>query len=353
MLLQAVREVAEFADPVDGAGISTRGWDDARALSARFADAPPARRIAEHLGLPWAKVRELAFMPPRGRHIGLGHALNERQGNWLTEEYSDFILALIARRLAVRTLTPGQYRAERVSMLATDRGRHTHGGQLRLPTEEQIAALAGTWDRALAHAGLRARAGLGGHRARVGPAAIIDVLDRCYEHQGTEPNSNEIEDFARANGIPYPRRERGKPWSAHVSEWKDRRRARGLAVPDGPPPKTQRPDYSVDVGAGVSGERRSKDAWDDLDEVVDWVARYLRQLQRGQRSGQRAYDDWARRQDGAPWSAAFNRHGHGGWVAVRRAAQQRLAHRQRLSRSGSPPPPGAAARAGTGCGPGR
>jgi hypothetical protein len=51
--------------------------------------------------------------------------------------------------------------------------------------------------------------GLGGHHARVGPVPIVEVLDRCYEHHGTEPTLGELVQFARANGIPFPRKEHG------------------------------------------------------------------------------------------------------------------------------------------------
>jgi len=312
-LLDVVRAVCEAADGEDPAAISTRGWDAARALSDRYADAPPARRICEHLGLPWAKVRELAFMEPTRRAIALGHALNEQQGNWLTPAYSDFVLQLVARRLGVEMLTPGQYRAERAAMLAADRGR-AHRGQLRMPTEHQVAALAGSWDRALADAGLRARQGRGGQRARSAPADVIDILDRCFEHYRIEPTSSEVELFAKANGIPFPRRQRGQTWSDDVREWKDRRRQQGLPVPDGPPPTRERPDYSQDVGAARPGERRGKKRWDDLDEVAEWVARYLADLAPGDRPRQRSYSDWARTQPGAPWASVLQR--HGGWRAV-------------------------------------
>jgi hypothetical protein len=108
-LLELVRHVAELSATVGAECISTRRWDAGRALSGRFADAPPARRICEHLGLRWPQVRELAFMSGPGQRIALGHALNERQGNWLTGEYSDFSLKLVAKRLGSQALTPGQY----------------------------------------------------------------------------------------------------------------------------------------------------------------------------------------------------------------------------------------------------
>jgi len=90
-----------------------------------------------------------------------------------------------------------------------------------------------------------------------------------------EPTLNELAAFAKANGIPFPRKERGRPWSDYLRGWKDGRQARGLPVPQGPPPKRQRPDYTQDVGAALPGERRAKKSWEDIDECVDWVVRYL------------------------------------------------------------------------------
>jgi hypothetical protein len=322
-LLRMVREVAECAGGAHPERISERAWDRARPLSERHADAPAAKRICEELGLPWRKVLELAFTAGPGRAIALGRALNDSEGNWLTEEYSDFVLALMARRLGVSTLTPGQYRTGRAAMLGPQRRRARPASQLWLPTEVQIEALYGTWDRALAHAGLQARQGRGGQLGRVQPVPILDVLDHLYQHHGTEPTAREAEVFASANGTPFPRRERGKPWSAYIAEWKQRRREQGLAVPDGPPPKAQRPDYSQDVGAALPGERRRKRSWEDFDEVVAWVMRYMEECRReGWRSSLRGYNDWAREQEGAPWSAAFEQ--HGGWGVVRCAASDRL-----------------------------
>lgn len=320
-LLQAVREVAESSTVDDPRQISTRTWDQARHLSERFADAPSARRVCEHLGLSWEKIRALAFMRGHGQRIALGHTVSTEETDWLTEEYSDFALKLIARRLDVATLTPSQYRAER-QVTGVDRDRSRPARQLRLPTPEQIGTLAGTWDQALAHAGLVPRHGLGGHRAHVDPTPIVEVLDRCYEHHRTEPTLSELALFARANGIRFPRKQRGRPYSAYVEEWKDARAARGLAVPDAPPPRSKRPDYSFDIGAAVAGERRAKSDWGDHQEVVEWVMRYLGEVAPRERTSQRAYDAWARQQDGAPWASVLQR--HGGWIAVREEAWTKL-----------------------------
>ena len=321
-LLRVVREVARSSPADEPRRISTRSWDGARELSERFVDVPAARRICEYLRLPWDKIRELAFMNGHAQRIALGHALGGEHADWLTKEYSCFALRLIARRLGATTVTPGQYRAERHAIVAPRRSRRSIVRRVLIPTAEQIQTLASSWDEALAQAGLAPRDGLGGHHARVGPVPIVDVLDRCYEHHGTEPTLGEPVLFARANGIPFPRKERGRPYSSYVKEWKDRRSARGLDIQDGPPPKCERPDYTSDVGAALPGESRAKSAWADHDEVVTWVARYLAELQARNRASQRGYDAWARQQKGAPWASVLER--HGGWVAVREEAWERV-----------------------------
>jgi len=321
-LLHVVRQVAESSPADDLRQISTRVWDQARELRECFVDAPAARRICEHLGLPWEKIRELASMNGHAQRVALGHALGGKQADWLTEEYSRFALRLIARRLGVATLTPGQYRAERQTMLGSDSGERRVARHVPIPTAEQIETVAGNWDEALAQAGLDPRHGRGGHHARVGPVAIVDVLSRCYEHHGAEPTLGELELFARANGIPFPRKERGRPYSSYVKEWKDRRAAQALDVPDGPPPKSDRPDYTSDVGAALAGEKRATGVWANHDEVVGWVARYLAELEPRDRASQRGYDAWARQQDGAPWASVLER--QGGWIAVREEAWQRI-----------------------------
>jgi hypothetical protein len=83
-------------------------------------------------------------------------------------------------------------------------------------------------------------------------------------------------------------------------------------------------DYSVDVGAALPAERRGRKTWEDLDEVAEWVARYLAERASSTRPGQRNYDVWARQTGGAPWSLAFRQ--HGGWAAALRRARELAAH---------------------------
>lgn len=320
-LLDAVKEVGELVNPTDLTRVTQRPFDRARERSENFSDCPPARRITEQLSTTWKKTLELAAMNPRGRSTGLSYARAGRDEGWLTEEYVDHALRLVAHRLGIDTLTPVVYWKEAEAMLRADRARSKHGGQLRLPNPDQVERVAGSWDRGLAHAGLRARHGLGGYSRRGTVPTIEEILDRCYEHHGAQPSVHESEVFARANGIPYPRRKKGRSWATTVRAWKKSRRARGLDVPKGPPRRGQHPDYSQDVGAALPGERRGRRRY-DRDECVEAVASYLGQLDRGERVNQRNYDAWARDQTGVPWSSVFDR--HGGWSALRDAAWERL-----------------------------
>jgi hypothetical protein len=100
-------------------------------------------------------------------------------------------------------------------MLDEDRGRWRHGGQLRLPSEHQVIAVAGSWDRALADAGLASRPKVG-HKRRTAVPTITEILNRCYEAHGAQPTQRESELFARANGIPY--RSRPVAWCRSASD---------------------------------------------------------------------------------------------------------------------------------------
>src|ERR1700691_4421782 len=84
LLLRVIRDVADGSGGADPQGISQRDWDAARA--GPHASAPSARRITEYLGLPWAKVRELAFMNEPARARALGLALGEKDQDWLAPE---------------------------------------------------------------------------------------------------------------------------------------------------------------------------------------------------------------------------------------------------------------------------
>jgi hypothetical protein len=312
LLLRAVREVAESGDGEEPATISQRRWEVARDRHATWSDAPPARRIAQRLGLPWMKVLEAAFSTTRSQEVVLSQmSRNRDEDGWMTEDYCAFALRLIARRLKLDTLRVHEYRAERERLLAQDARRWLHGRQLRLPTTEQVQVVFPTWAAALDFAGLSPASAAPVHRA----PTIIELLNRCYEVYGTQPTKR-----GRGAGIPFPfRTER---WLVSVAEWKETLRERELPVPDGVPPKGQRPVYGDHVGAALAGERL-RQSWGDRAACVEWVARYLRELEARQRASVANYRDWRRLNLRAPTYRTL--HAHGRWTAVRRDAEQAIA----------------------------
>jgi hypothetical protein len=189
--------------------------------------------------------------------------------------------------------------------------------------------MAGAWNLALEMAGLQVTT-WSLYRPRKS-LSIPEMLDRCSEVHGTEPTSHEIIVFARANEISYNQHVQNKPWQECVAEWKQSRRAQGLPVPDGPPPKGQRPDYSRDVGATRPGEQPSRD-WSRVEDCVEQVAAYLDQLRPNERLPLTATTAGAN--DITPWAHRLLK--HGGWAKVRSLAQRQLLRRQRTTTTRKP-----------------
>ena len=314
-MLQGVREVSQLADAEQPTEIPQRAFDTAREDSARFSDLPPARSIARQLRMPWPDVLSIAHDPPSKHAHRLGRALTRPEQKWLTHEHIAYVLRLVARSIGGGSVSPGQYRREREARLAVDRSRYLHGRRLRLPTADQIRiAVDGNWNRALALAGLSAR----GPHTGVG-ASTLDLLERCYTAHGAQPSAEELRRFARANRIPY-QPDRTRSWNECVAAWKEERQARGLEVSAGLPPRSERPDYSRNVGAAQAGERRRRD-WSHIEDCVEIVMIYLSELA-NVRSSKRSYQDWAAGREDAPAPSIFDQ--HGGWGAVRALAQGAL-----------------------------
>jgi hypothetical protein len=318
LILRGVREVASQADPECPVQVSQPRFDAARVQNGRYRGLPLARDIARRLRLPWRDVLVLACAPVATHAHRLGRAQTRPEQDWLIDDYISYVLRMVAARLDVRTLTPGQYRAERARMLAVSETRWLHGRRLCLPTDEQIRLAAGDWARALALARLGRRPPRGNQgRGKYAPSTA-EVLDRAYEAHGTELTSKEIWVFTAANRIPYGR-ERGRLWAECVAEWKQDRLARGLDVPAGPPPLDQRPDYAQPVGAALAGEQRRHD-WSDINACLPFVVAYLEQLRPGERSSKLGYADWACTQPAAPAYSCFDQ--HGGWQRLRALAHE-------------------------------
>lgn len=324
-VLRQVNSVSLLAAQAGGSvspeTVTRRAFDDARALPGAPADVPRAKRITEQLGRPWREVLTIAHAPENKRSFLLSMSKKEPEQDWLTDEYVAHVLSTVARRLRKDTVTPGDYRVERERMLAADKRRWLHGGKRLLPNDEQIRTACGSWDKALALAGLKRGPGRGGHKRRNVPT-LVDLLERCYAAHGTLPTQRELETFA-AHGlrVPFPTM-KGKKWSAAVDEWRAQRTTRGLTTPDAPPPRAPRPDYTAKVAGALPSERRQL-PW-TREECVSAVARHVAQLSRDARgrlgkATKRGCDDWAKEQEGGvPRASAFDN--HGGWSNVLAAA---------------------------------
>ncbi len=321
MLLRGVREVASLAKPTEPRRVSQRAFDAVRDGSPAHAHLPRARQITEYLGLSWRDALVVAHEPGARQNQLLAVKARGSRADWITAEHVVAVLQLVAHRLGVDSLTTSEFRAERARLLATERYRPRNDRWLLLPEDEQVIACAGSWDAALILAGLAAtrdRTGRGGS----GVPTLVDLLERFHDEHGFQPSVRELRAFARGNGVPYPS-ERVQRFGAAVAEWVASRAARGLPEPR----VVQRvggrgkraPDYSGNVGAARSGERR-REKWTRT-SCAAAVARYLAQLRRGERSTQRGYADWAATQRRGETPAVATIQEFGGWEAVRREAQ--------------------------------
>jgi hypothetical protein len=317
ILLQGVREVSERADPSAPMEIPQRVFDEARAAST-FPDLPAARNIVRTLGVPWGDVLRLAHEPEAVRTQRLSVKQKGAEQDWLDEEYVIFALRLIARRLETSSLSLGQYRSEREQMLAADRAHYLHGGQLILPSEAQVIAHAGSWPKALRLAGLEDAKSV--PLGAVMVPTLVELMERFFEHYGTQPTRRALEAFTSGNGIPQPRSNK-QSFRAGLEDWRAKRAEQGLPAAPPAPPKHKHPDYARDLGAARPGERR-RHKRRTTEECVAWIRAYLEELPSGARSTQRSYLDWARGRDGAP-----NLHSlrlRGGFAHVRSLAQEQM-----------------------------
>lgn len=241
LLLRVVRDVSESADVEDPRAIAQRPWDRAREEHELWRGAPPAKRVAERLGLSWKRVLEAAFSETRSQGVVLGQMTRDRaEDGWMTADFCVFALALVAQRLEAVTLRTHEYQAARDRILAEDARRWRHGRHLRLPSVAQVQKVIESWDEALRLAGLSPLPPTPVHRA----PTIIELLDRCHDEYGTQPTCDELRAFARGNGVAFPFQ--NQRWSVSVTEWKQTLAERGLPVPDGLPARSERPHYGQD-----------------------------------------------------------------------------------------------------------
>src|SRR5579872_5560287 len=179
-VLHSVREVAALASPDEPTTATQRAFDSVRDRNPEYAALPAARRITEQLRLPWREVLAVAHEPQARQAQLVGVKTRAPSAaDWLTGEHVATALQLVAARLGADSLTAREYRVERAQLLEADRARWLHGRWLLLPDDEQVIAVAGSWDAALSDAGLKTTGERGTRLPRA--STLVDILERFHD----------------------------------------------------------------------------------------------------------------------------------------------------------------------------
>jgi len=219
-LYPLVRTIAEEGKPGHPESISVREFDKARAATGHD-DAPSAKAICQRLAdrdgkaMGWRRVKEIAF----DETASIEHVERRRRASaparYLSERGVYFALRLIAKRLDVKTMTPGEYDDERQVALKEERKRDRPRPLLAqlLPTANQIEQLflsgdddddddqdvGAAWDRALEVAELEPRAQLRDQRRRRGrleeSLPLIEAIHIFAELNGRLPSKTDLNEF--------------------------------------------------------------------------------------------------------------------------------------------------------------
>lgn len=135
--------------------------------------------------------------------------------------------------------------------------------------------------------------------------SIEGVIEHCLDHHGTLLTRQEMPIYARAQGLNVQRRCR--LWGESVALVRERRQSAGLEMPEAPPPRGDRPDYSQQAGVErpvlETSHRYSRE------DCIAALARFLAQLPTGRRPTQRAYRDWAKGKPATPTASTLQCHG--------------------------------------------
>jgi hypothetical protein len=166
---------------------------------------PRAKHIAERLGLKWSDVLEVAYSHSDEQNMLLDRKRRGSHAKWITSESAASSLAVVARRLNKDTLSLDEYRRERRKMLAEDAKRWKHGRQLRLPTEQQVIDVLGSWPEAQRAASLKAGDRKGGwRRKRWVRRDCVAAVARYLADEGRHAVSTGYEDWRSKQQDIFP-----------------------------------------------------------------------------------------------------------------------------------------------------
>jgi hypothetical protein len=226
-LMRVVREVSLAAARTAGGSptsVTKVAWDAARA-AAGHASSPRAESIRNRLGLPWARVLELAAADPAVWPHRLGVRGTERFAEaGADREAMVRALRSVAFQTGSRPVV-ASYEALRVRF--NTRRQRAGGLAMLMPSVWTITRKFGNWDAAITAAGLDSQYPPAPPRVSSRPPA--EVLDEFIETQGFLPTRGYFEAWCAACDLQVGRAVRR--WSDLVGEVRRQRGARGAHTP--------------------------------------------------------------------------------------------------------------------------
>lgn len=217
-LLAVVRAVTRHISPDDPETVSQAAYDSGRA-AAGYAGTPRAYRIAKRLSSTWEQVLHLAHIAGNPDHI-VGARARTRVRNVLTKAEITHYLQTAAAAVGTTELGTRDYENHRDTVVEADnrRYRHRQGLEELMPTAQMIVSFAGTWENALAWAGLQAKVGA---KDPFYPAE--NALDDFIADHGFAPTLKMLLAYQRKRGLVTTRIPNG------YRAWRDNELAHGLA----------------------------------------------------------------------------------------------------------------------------
>lgn len=217
-LLAVVRTVTRHVSPDDPETVTQAAYDSAR-TPAGYADTPRAYRIAKRLSSTWEQVLHLAHAAGNPDHI-VGARARTRVRNVLTKAEITHYLQKAAAAIGTKELGTRDYENHRDKVVAADnrRYRHRQGLEDLMPTAQMIVAFAGSWENALAWAGLQAKVGA---KDPFYPAE--NALDDFIADYGFAPTQKMLLAYQRKRGLVTSQMPKG------YRAWRDNELTRGIA----------------------------------------------------------------------------------------------------------------------------
>lgn len=227
-LYPLVADVCRFVNTDEPESVSQPDFDRSRA-AAGHPNAPSARAIYGRLKMPWEEIKQIALDPARSvAHTeGAAHRVDSRK---LAPEEIHFALNRVARELGLRTFGFFEYARCRMTLIAADKRRHREQGVIEglLPTAHQIFHQCGSWNDALATAGLDPYTQVRGKKA----ISIEEAYDLVIELTGAAPERGAFNQLRSLFGISIAKTPSASTWPEVEQEIRKQRAERGLETPE-------------------------------------------------------------------------------------------------------------------------